>query len=254
MNFFEKLLFYISVPKCVCCNEKLDITDKGLCRICARDYYEHKLRNCSVCSKILSECTCPNDYLKRHSIKRLIKVSRYVNRDESERRFASNMLIYSLKRDNRADVLDFLSSELSTAITNNVKTEKSDFIITSVPRRKAAIRRYGIDHARLLANAVAKKLDLPYAALLRSTAKAAQKKMREQERIKNATFDYRKSDISIKGKRVILIDDIVTTGASMGSCAMLLRAIGAKEVIGAAISIAFKDKTIDLTPLIKHGR
>ena len=82
-----------------------------------------------------------------------------------------------------------------------------------------------------MANAVAKKLDLPYAALLRSTAKAAQKKMREQERIKNATFDYRKSDISIKGKRVILIDDIVTTGASMAVSTKLLIRARARTVI-----------------------
>lgn len=252
MNFLDKLLFCISVPKCVSCNERLELQDLGLCRICAKDYFEHKLRNCSHCSKILSECTCVNDYLKSHSVRRLVKVCRYVNREDSERRFPSNMLIYSLKRDNRADVLSFLSEELAAAIKNSIKYDKTSFIITSVPRRRAAINRYGIDHAKLLAKAVAKKLDLPYAEFLKSTARSAQKKMREQERIKNATFDYRKSDISIEGKRVILIDDIVTTGASMGSCALLLRAIGAKEIIGAAISIAYKDKTVDLSPERKY--
>ena len=245
MSFFKKLLFYLSVPKCVCCGERLEITDKALCRICTKDYFDHKTRSCSQCSKLLSECTCTNDYLKNHYTKRLVKLFRYIIRDDTERSFPSNMLIYSLKRDNRADVLDFLSDELANAINKTISPKKIEFLITSVPRRPKAVRRYGIDHAQLLAKSVAKKLDVPYAALLKSTAKAAQKKMHEKERISNATFDYRKTDVDPRGKHVIIIDDVVTTGASMGSCAMLIHALGAKEIIGAALSIAYKDKSVE---------
>ena len=243
MSFIKKLLFYLSVPKCVCCGERLEASDKALCRICSKDYFDHKTRNCSVCSKVLSQCTCTNDYLKNRYTKRLVKLFRYIKRDDTERIFPSNMLIYSLKRDNRSDVLNFLSDELTGAIKNSIKTDKFGYLITSVPRRPSAVRRYGIDHAKLLAKSVAKKLDVPYAMLLKSTAKAAQKKMHEKERVNNATFDYRKTDIDVKGKRVIIIDDIVTTGASMGACAMLIHALGAKEIIGAALSIAYKEKS-----------
>ena len=154
------------------------------------------------------------------------------------------MLIYSLKRDNRADVLDFLSDELSLAIKNNISPEKTEYLITSVPRRQKAVRKYGIDHAELLAKSTAKKLDIPYVKLLKSTAKSAQKKMHNEQRISNATFDYINNKVEdITGKRVIIIDDIVTTGASIGSSAMLIHALGAKEIIGAALSVAYKDKS-----------
>ncbi len=242
MKFTEKLLYYLSVPRCVCCGERLGIDERALCRICKAEYAEHKKRNCSRCSRVLSECVCTNDYLKRHCVRRLVKIFRYINRADSERETPSNMLIYSLKRDNRADVLDFLSTELASAVKKNIAPKKTEYIITSVPRRCGAIRKYGIDHAKLIATATARKLDIPYASLLKSTAKAPQKKMREEQRIKNATFDYRKTEVNVKGKRVILVDDIVTTGASMGSCAMLIRALGAREIIGATLSIAYRDK------------
>ena len=241
MNFFQRILFYISVPKCVSCGERLSVNDVALCRICRKEYYDTRGRSCSVCSLVLSECTCPNDYLKNHYIKRLAKVFRYVNRDDN-RHLPANMLIYSLKQDNREDVLSFLSDELFGVIKDNIVKDCKDYIITSVPRRKGAVRKYGIDHAKLLAKATAKKLGIPYVSLLKSTAKAPQKKMRDAERIKNATFDYKKNIKDVKGMRVIIVDDIVTTGASMGSCAMLIHALGAKEIVGATLSIAYKDE------------
>ena len=156
------------------------------------------------------------------------------------------MLVYSLKRDNRNDVLSFLSEELACAILHNININE-EYIVTSVPRRRKAIQRYGIDHARLLASAVAKRLGLRYYPLLKSTAKAPQKKMQNTERIKNATVDYKLRTPDIEGRRVILIDDVVTSGASMGSSAMLIHALKPKEIIGAALSIAYRDKSIDFS-------
>jgi len=48
--------------------------------------------------------------------------------------------------------------------------------------------------------------------------------------------------LSLSGKKVMLIDDIVTTGTSMGSAATLLRGLGAKGIIGVCIAIAYRDK------------
>ena len=243
MNIIKKLLFYVSVPKCVSCGERLDINDRGVCSLCLKEYKIQKLRECSVCSKVLSRCTCTNDYLKTHYVKKLVKLFRYVGNDINEES-PSNMLVYSMKRDNREDVLCFLSDELCDAIRHNLNINE-EYIVTSVPRRKKAIKRYGIDHAKLLAKAVAKRLGIPYYALLKSTAKAPQKKMHGFERIKNAEFDYKLRIPDIKNRRVIIIDDVVTSGASMGRCAMLIQALKPKEIVGAALSIAYRDKGID---------
>ena len=64
--------------------------------------------------------------------------------------------------------------------------------------------------------------------------------MRGQDRFKNALYDYKKPYI-LEGERVILIDDIVTTGASMGACATLIKGLGAKEIVGACMAVAYRD-------------
>ncbi len=237
-SLFRKILFFLSVPKCVCCGEKLDINDNGLCKKCMIEYDEIKLRNCSRCSKILSECSCSNNFLKTHYTKKLIKVFRYVKHHEN---IAANSLIYSLKRDNREDVLSFLSCELEAAVRVSVPNPEK-YIVTNVPRRRKAIKRYGIDHAALLAKALAKRLGCRYESYLKSKSKLAQKTTYGEQRISNAEFDIKAKDL--KGKSIIIVDDICTTGASIGSCAALLHSIGVKEIIGAVISVAFKDEYI----------
>ena len=78
----------------------------------------------------------------------------------------------------------------------------------------------------------------------------AQKKTHGEERIRNALFDYRKGIPDIKGKRVLLVDDIVTTGASLGNSATLIKGLGVKSIVGVCIGVTYKDKHI---PFQKNG-
>ncbi len=247
MKIFEKILFYLSVPKCVFCGEILSKEDLGLCEKCKVKYDDAKKKNCSVCSKPLSECSCTNKHLDSHFIHKHVKVFRYRSGQEAP----ENSLIYKLKRDNRRDVVNFLSLELSEAIKNSVKID-GNVIITSVPRRKAAKAKYGIDQAEMLGISVAKRLDCSYLKTLKSKAKSAQKKAESPEkRMENAKFSPTNKNLDLKGKTVILIDDIVTTGASMGACAFHIKSLGAKRIIGASVATAYRDS---YTPPAKEDR
>ncbi len=240
-DIIDSALFYLSVPKCVGCKDRLLKSERALCSKCMIEYNEVKLRDCSICSRTLDKCSCTNKHLDSHYVHKLIKVFRYVKRED----LPSNNLIYSLKRDNRRDVLEFLTNELSNAIDNSLEI-KEDFIITNVPRRKKEAKRYGLDHAKLLAKALAKHYSAAYYQPLNPKSKKAQKKTAGEERLLNARFKLKKSAKDLSGKTVVIVDDIVTTGASMGACAMLLKALGAKRIIGAAISIAYKDRYVPL--------
>ena len=135
-EIFNRILFLCSVPKCVKCGAKLDYKDRGLCCDCLSVYQNHKLRNCPKCSKVLSQCACSSDYLAAHGVKNVIKLFRYSKAEEA---MPSNYLIYSLKQDNREDVISFLSEELASAIKNSLDLTKGKYIITAVPRRRKAI-------------------------------------------------------------------------------------------------------------------
>lgn len=249
MNYkeiYKRLIYYVAVPKCACCREILDYEDRALCRACAEEYNNVKLGNCSVCSRTYDECTCSNEYLEKHMVKRLVKVFRYKRSLFEVEKVPPNELLYVIKREKRRDIIDLLSDELVRSIKANIKY--TDFIVTNVPRKRSRAVKYGLDHSKELAKAVAKKLGLDYVESLRSNLDVAQKKTHGAERMKNAKFDYRKRTPDLKGKRVFLVDDIVTTGASMGNCAMLLRGLGAKEVVGVCVSVAFKDKYTPFAP------
>ncbi len=242
-ELIKRALYYVSVPKCVYCKEKLDYEDEGLCKECMITYRLHKQRDCPTCAHILSECSCSYKMLESHGIKKFIKLFRYSKAEES---MPANYLIYSLKQDNRSDVLSFLSSELVSAIKYSFDVTPDTFVITNVPRRRNAIVKFGYDHSAALARAVADRLGVEHVELLRSVAKKAQKTVYGEARRQNAKFDYKcPEDFSLKGKTVILIDDIVTTGSSMINCATLIRGLRPRRIIGACLGTAYKESYID---------
>lgn len=232
----DGLFFYLGVPRCVGCGAFLSRDDRVFCPDCRMIYDNAKMRNCSRCAKILSRCTCPNDYLDSHYVHDLVKVTRYIH----DPTLPQNRLIYSLKQENRRDVLEFMAAELADAVRAS-QEECGEFLVTFVPRRRRAVLTYGFDHAQKLARRLAKKIGADFSPLLSSAAKHAQKKMHgSRERIGNAAMKYI-GETDLHGKRILLVDDIVTTGASMASAATLLRANGAKKIVGASFSIAYLD-------------
>ena len=242
-SIFRDILFYLSVPYCISCGERLNRHDVAFCPKCSLEFREIASRNCSVCNNILVHCSCSCDYLESLRVKRVVKVFRYNNRPEN---MTANRLIYSLKGDDRFDVTEYASDVLCEAIRNSFDTF-DNVVITNVPRRKRAIVKFGYDHAARLARATARKLGAEYADLLRSRARAPQKAKREQERRINAKFCIKRR-MDLTGKTVIIVDDVITTGSSVGACATLLRQMKPREIAAASLAIAYKDKYVP--PLI----
>ncbi len=235
-EFSDRALFALSVPKCVCCGERLDYGQNALCPKCFAEFNDFKARNCSNCAKELFRCSCTNSFLSAHYIKKTVKCFRYLSREE---RTSANALIYSLKRDNRRDVLLRCAGELAEAIKNSIPNPE-EYIFTNIPRRKAAIIEYGIDHSKLLAEELSKRFGAKYIPLLTSNARKAQKSLDRTERFNNLDFEI-KQELDLSGKSVIIVDDIITSGASMAAAAALIRSMGCKYIVAASLGIAYKD-------------
>lgn len=243
-KLFDRVGFLLSVPRCVCCGDKLFYTERALCRRCMTEYENSKERNCSRCAKRLDSCSCTSAYLKSKRVNKHAKIFRYSYKKKDS---PQNRLIYALKDANRADVFDLLANELCDAInntlSNDIKKAGSSLIITNVPRRPRAIRNAGYDHAQQLAKRVAKQLGIRYVSLLKSKARKPQKGMVGEQRKVNARFAFK---YSAKRKMraatcAIIIDDVVTSGSSVGSCADMLRKLGVKRTYCASIAAAYKD-------------
>ena len=236
--------FLITVPKCVGCGEALDYGDRALCNNCLSEFAQTRTRSCSVCAKDLPECKCPNSELFKSGVRVLVKRGRYIAKDKES---PLNKLIFSLKKDHRADVIGFAASELLASLKPYVKSlgEDSRVIFTFVPRRGKTRVKYGYDHSALVAKYLARELNCEYAPMFRSLAKKNQKSTVGMERRRNAVFKLKRIDHSLlKGSYIIIVDDIVTTGSSMAACARLIRGARPKRIVGCTLGIAYKDESI----------
>ena len=114
-------------------------------------------------------------------------------------------------------------------------------VLTWIPI--SALRRYrrGFDQVELLANAVAAELGISAVKVLkkiRHTPPQSRLKSAAQRRA-NISGAYRVCDPdSVRGKRVLLLDDIITTGATISECARMLTLAGAAEVCCASVAVA----------------
>lgn len=112
---------------------------------------------------------------------------------------------------------------------------KADFIVP-VPMSKTKLRKRGFNQAEVLADALSQQLNIPICnnALVKSISFVAQHKLSATRRKSNASHLYSAGkNIDIKGKTVIIVDDVMTTGSTINSCAEILLGMGAEKIIAA---------------------
>jgi ComF family protein len=118
-------------------------------------------------------------------------------------------------------------------------------VLTYVPISRLRRLKRGYDQVELLANAVGRELGLePKRLLKKNRNNPPQSGLGDYaHRRANVLGIYRAIDIeSIKGKRILLLDDILTTGATAGEASRVLLAAGAKEVHCGVVAVARNHK------------
>ena len=232
----------ISGEKCIACGEMKTNGESLLCPECEKDLKRSHLRLCPDCGAYARDCLCVTQTMRVNRIDSLIKYAFY---DASTPEAALNRVISRLKK--IPDSLTFayfaaiLSRELSVLCDSRGYTRENT-VVTHIPRSRKRIAKDGYDQAKMFAKAVAKRAQMPHRTLLvRLKHGKQQKYLHVDERIENVKgmFSVRNTDL-VAGKRVILADDLVTTGATVSEAATMFYEAGAVEVV--CICIAESDK------------
>ena len=128
--------------------------------------------------------------------------------------------------------------DMAYIISGRVKRENIDFdYVTYIPMTRKDEREKKIHVTYFLSKEIAKLLNKDHKTLIvkqRETKK--QKELTENERIINVRGAFAVKD-NVKGKKILLVDDVFTTGATMDECAKILKRAGATAVYCTTVSI-----------------
>ena len=233
---------YLLPRRCIGCGDVLPAEEweRTFCEKCMIRYRAAKLESCPSCFLSAHECRCMPAGLSKTGMLCLRKLVLYRSQRRAE---PQNQLIYRLKQFPSRRMAAFLVEELSVALGEELRTlgldENSDEVrIVGIPRSRRAKNLYGHDQAPFLAQALGEHMGIPcVSALGRRFGGKEQKNLSSPNRFRNirSLFFPTKAAEELRGRTVILLDDVVTTGASMAACVKVLRDCGAREFLGICI-------------------
>ena len=207
MNPLHTLLDLLYPPRCPFCGRVLERGEDGMCALCQRNlpWTDGPVRTVEDCELCLS----PLRY--RDGVRDA--VHRYKFRGGEARAELFGELMAQCLADRRDGAAD---------------------LVTWVPLHPKGKKRRGYDQAELLARRAAELCAVPAEPTLekiRVTGVQSQQST-EEDRRANVEGAYRVlPGLDLTGKRVVLADDVVTTGSTLAQCAACLRGAGAAEVI-----------------------
>lgn len=211
--------------QCIICGEEIFTNDD----FCICENCNLKLRFltnvCQICgTKILGAGTlcerCKNNDIKN------IKLARSVFEYKGNIR----SLVYNLKYDNKKYLAKPLSNLLYNYYINSKDFDNIDIIIP-VPIHKNRLKQRGYNQAELLLNSFAKTNKLKFDLVERIVDTPTQTEKTHKERLENLKGAFKLTNPNeIKGKNILIVDDVFTTGATCSTIAELLIKAKAKSV------------------------
>ncbi len=228
----------IAGEKCIACGEMKTHGESLMCRECEDELKRSHLLLCLDCSSYARDCLCVPPIMKQSGIRFLVKYAFY---DSTDPDLALNRIIKRLKKIPDRLAFAYFAAVLSKHLSDLTSLRgytKENTAVTHIPRNKKSIARDGYDQAHSLALAIAKRSGFAHKTLLRRVKHTKQQKYLDiNERIDNVkgVFSAMKAE-NISGKRIILVDDLVTTGATVSEAARVLYDAGAYEVICVCIA------------------
>lgn len=200
---------------CISCASKFDVISEPKCACCGYPF-EFKLK--SKNKKLL----CPNCIKKPYKFDGAISAVRYDD-------FAKKIILPF----KHADKTQYAKPISTIMIMAGRKFKDEIDVIIPVPIHLTRMLKRKYNQASLLSTYISKAYQKPvlYSTLLRSKSTPSQGHMSEKERKQNVSgvFVVKKNQ-RIKGKNILLIDDVFTTGATVNECTKILKKSGANKV------------------------
>ncbi len=210
MSVFEYIISYIAPHKCLYCNNMGSLLCPGCQKRLPQD-----VPQCYICRQpsLAGQTCCSGSLLA--SVRSVTPYERL-----------ARQLVWQLKFNRARD------AARTIAIMCDAQFEKpSDTIITHVPTANSRVRLRGYDQAKLIAKHYARISGLPHATLLARVSDVRQVGASAHQRKMQLDGGFRVlRPNSVQNAKILLTDDVITTGSSLEACAQTLIRAGAREV------------------------
>lgn len=224
-------LLFPSNIYCICCGNLINYTRPySLCDDCLENIRWANGRVCEVCGKVMAEDNeediCTDCQKNRHCFDKGYTCMVYGQMEkEMVHKYKFNGAVY-------------MGEKLGQIMLDRILAEDLDIdCVTAVPMHPKKLKKRGYNQAELMAKTVAKGLGTDYnnQVLVRKSYKSPMNKLGAEQRHKNVSGAYALNKKvpdagDLKGKRVLLIDDVYTTGSTVDECSRLLKEQGAEKV------------------------
>ncbi len=224
-TLYHILLDILFKPICLICNVELDknTKDKQICLACLKKIIPYDTLICSICRNRL-----PNNKNFCHP-KAQYSLAAACNYNNP----IIEKLICSLKFHNvRAAAVPI--AHIMINYINSLNLNLTNFIIIPVPLHKKRLQERGFNQSEILARKIALSLNLPIntKSLIKIKPTRAQTEVKDKNnREKNLIGCFELTNINLKARNILLIDDVHTTGTTARTISEILKINGAKKII-----------------------
>ena len=229
VNFLKFILNFIFPPHCLVCNKNLFSND-GLCNDCLEQLQFITKPFCNCCGypfdlqeyEVLNTFLCSKCLKKHYKFDKARSVVCYND--------MSKNIILPFKHADKTRYKNFIANLL---IKTGTELLKDTDIIIPVPIHFTRLLKRKYNQATLIGNVISKNtaITIYYDVLFRIKKTKSQGHLTVKQRQKNVlnAFTVKNSD-KIKGKNILLIDDVFTSGATLNECAKVLKKVGVKKI------------------------
>ncbi len=203
---------------CRSCQDAVSYVKEPVCLKCGKPVKSDEQEFCTDCSR------------HEHSYDQAAAVYEYSS--------AVKNSIYRFKYHNKREYADVYAKEMMKACGHMIKMWNPDAIIP-VPVHSSRLRSRGYNQAQLIAVQLGRLSGIPVddVSLLRVKKTAPMKELGNSERIKNLQNAFQVNGKVVIYSKVLIVDDIYTTGATFDACAKALKDAGVQRVYGISLCV-----------------
>lgn len=227
MNVFDHLIGLLAPAECLgCCREGASLCDSCSLKI-TKPYQE----TCFGCNKLSVNCSTCEKCRSIIGVKAAYAALAYNSTIKS--------LVAKYKFDHLRDAANQLAYLMADMGQSFIASLPGDAVVVPVPVVTSHIRQRGFDHSALLAKKFAHLVNLPCLLVIKRRDQKRQvgaKRSVRLRQLQDAFYVPESRSFTVKGRDILLIDDISTTGATLKEATQALRAAGAKQVFGLVLA------------------